>query len=308
MLEEKIKSISRELGFENCRITKAIIPEQDKQNILNWVKNGLNGEMTWFEKNLPVKLEFKNLGFEVKSVILLSLNYLDKDYENVFSEQKIHFSKYAVGEDYHDVIKEKAKPILDYLKKEFPKNFFRQGVDSLPISEKVLAKESGLGWQGKNTNIIHPEFGSYFFISAILTDLDLQVDEKIPDRCGSCRACIDACPTNAIFDEYKIDATKCISYLNIEKKSKLSDDENLHSWIYGCDICQDVCPWNFRVAKKKNIYTNEPKLKIKTIFKEKPLEEFQNFTESEFDNFKKNSATSRISFEKFKENFHSLFE
>ncbi len=305
MLEEKIKSISLELGFENCRITKAIIPETDKQNILDWVKNGLNGEMSWFEKNLPIKLEFKNLGFEVKSVILLSLNYLDEEYEKVFSKQKIHFSKYAVGEDYHDVIKEKAKPILDYLKKEFPKNFFRQGVDSLPISEKVLAKESGLGWQGKNTNIINPEFGSYFFISAILTDLDLQVDEKISDRCGSCRACMDACPTNAIFDEYKIDATKCISYLNIEKKSKLEQDENLHSWIYGCDICQDVCPWNFRVAKKKNIYTNEPKFKIKSIFKDKPLEEFKNFTKSEFDDYKKKSATSRISFEKFKENFFS---
>lgn len=301
MIEEKIKSIAKEAGFENCRITKAKIPNLDKENILSWVNQNLHGGMNWFEKNLDLKLEFKNLGFKVNSVILISLNYLDPEYESIFETEKFNFSRYAVGEDYHEVIKEKAKPILEFLRTEFPNSKFRQGVDSLPVSEKILARESGLGWQGKNTNIIHPDFGSYFFISVILTDLELVEDKMIPDRCGSCTACLDACPTNALFEEYKIDATKCISYLNIEKKT--TREENLHSWVYGCDICQEVCPWNFRVATKKKSYTNESKFKIKSIFKEKTISEMQNFSKEEFEFFQKKSAIGRITYEKFLDNF-----
>ena len=301
--QEKIKQEARKHGFDLCRITPAKIPDADIENIKNWIAENYHGDMKWYERNLDLKFDFKNLGFEVNSVIVLATLYQDPEYAAVFENHSFKFSKYAVGEDYHSVLRKKSLPFIKFLESKFPNNKFRFGVDSLPVPEKILARESGIGWQGKNTNIIHPELGSFFFLSVILTNAHFFYDAPIPDRCGTCTACIDACPTGALFEEYKIDASKCISYYTIEdKRAKFSKDVKLENWIYGCDICQDVCPWNSKVAKKKGVYTKEVAFHIRDIFKTKSSEAILSMSETEFAEFKKNSASDRISYEMFSRN------
>ncbi len=304
MIESKeiiseLSPLIEECGFDFYGIGEAVIPETDRKNILTWVQEGKHGKMDWYPKNMDLRLHFKNLGFEPKSVIALGTLYNDLDYDTISKTMSFRFSRYAVGEDYHRVLRRMANPLLQELRKKFPSNQFRQGVDSLPISEKVLAREAGLGWQAKNTNLIHPEFGSYFFISVILTDLPISV-AKIPvkDRCGTCNACIDACPTNALAP-YQIDAGKCISHHTLEDRSEKIP--NTFGWIAGCDICQDVCPWNQVKARKKGIQTEREELKTRPIFKENP----ESILDLDQDGFERNfgdSAISRMNFKMFRRN------
>lgn len=282
-------SIIVESGFELAGIARAQIPLKDKENILEFCNQSLYGSMDWYPQRNPIRLDFQNLGFIVQSVLVLGMVYHPKKEWEEWMEAKGwkgRVSKYAWGKDYHKVLKKKAKPILEFLREKFPNYKFRQGVDSLPIPEKVLAREAGLGWIGKNTMLIHPELGSYFFLTVILCEVDLHewvhpmtkdqekflkptnlsdnpralyfFQDASKDRCGNCRACLDACPTGALFEPYKIHAGLCISHHTIEyRKETFPEGMETHGWVFGCDICQDVCPWNRVKARKKKVTTQE---------------------------------------------------
>lgn len=305
MEEEEIKRKALECGFELFGVSDAIVPEKDKENLSEWVNKKLYGKMEWYPRNQDLRLQLSNLGFLPKSVIVLGVVYLDKDYEEVFSSKEYKISRYATGKDYHLVLREMAKPLLQYLKKTFPNFHFRQGVDSLPVSEKIFARIAGIGWQGKNTNIINENLGSYFFISVILTDLQLLATAPATDRCGTCNACLDACPTGALFAPYKIDAGKCISHHTIEDRRETFEPRE-DNWIYGCDICQEVCPWNRVKARKRNVFTTKKEFAIREEVKAITKEDFFHMTEEAFQNFVKESAMDRITFSMFKRNLKSI--
>ena len=300
----QIKSKALECGFSLFGVADAIVPERDKENILSWVEQGLAGKMDWYARNQDLRLNLNNLGFIPRSVIVLGCLYQDRDYEEVFATKDFKISRYATGKDYHTVLKKMSLPLLKYLRENFPEKKFRQGVDSLPVPEKVFASEAGIGWQGKNTNIINEDLGSYFFLSVILTDLHLLATQPVTDRCGTCRACLDACPTGALFEPYKIDAGKCISHHTIEDRSEtFSDPVANGKWVYGCDSCQEVCPWNRVKAKKKEVYTLNEEFKLREEFKTFTKEDFLEMTEEEFKEFVKGSAMDRITISMWKRNF-----
>lgn len=300
-LEQEIQTHALKLGFDLVGFANAELVSQEKESIQTWVSKGLHGNMSWYEKSLPIRLNLENLGFRPKSAIVLGLVYLTErgnEFVNI-SEYKI--SQYALGKDYHKVLKVKAKPLLKFLRESFPKNYFRQGVDSLPVAEKVYGKRAGIGWVGKNTNLISPEKGSYFFLSVILTDLELKETGEISDRCGTCRKCLDACPTGALFEEYKIDARKCISYLTIEERAEKLEIP-FQNWVYGCDICQMVCPWNEKAIRWKRFsQTFEFEINPKFLdYKDK----FNTLSEKEWNELQKESAMERISYKQWKRNLN----
>ena len=302
----KIQSKALDCGFSLFGVVDAVVPERDKENILSWVKQGFSGKMDWYARNQDLRLNLNNLGFTPRSVIVLGALYQDRDYEEVFATKDFKISRYATGKDYHNVLKKMSEPLLKYLRENFPENKFRQGVDSLPVPEKVFAREAGIGWQGKNTNIINENLGSYFFLSVIFTDLQLLADKPVTDRCGTCRACLDACPTGALFEPYKIDASKCISHHTIEDRSEtFSDPVANGKWVYGCDICQEVCPWNRVKAKKREVYTLNEEFKLRQEFKTFTKSDFLEMTEEEFQEFVKDSAMDRITFSMWKRNLNS---
>ena len=284
----QIQSKALDCGFSLFGVADAVVPELDKKNILSWVEQGLAGKMDWYARNQDLRLTLNNLGFTPRSVIVLGALYQDRDYEEVFADKEFKISRYATGKDYHLVLKKRSEPLLKYLRENFPENKFRQGVDSLPVAEKVFAREAGIGWQGKNTNIINENLGSYFFLSVILTDLQLLADKPVTDRCGTCRACLDACPTGALFEPYKIDAGKCISYHTIEDRSEtFSDSVANGKWVYGCDICHE----EFKLREEFRTFTKK---------------DFLEMTEEEFQKFVKDSAMDRITFSMWKRNFKAL--
>ncbi|TGK06289.1 tRNA epoxyqueuosine(34) reductase QueG [Leptospira fletcheri] len=302
-LLSELESLSRKNGFQLCGAAKAKVPDSDRENILEWVNSDLHGGMDWYPRNMQLRLEFSGLGFRPESVLVFASLYSDSEYEAIFGESPFRFSRYAVGEDYHTVLRRKAKEILDFLKRTFPNHSFRQGVDSLPVPEKVLAREAGLGWIGKNTNLINEEIGSFFFLTVVLTDVPLRI-ASLPakDRCGTCDACLRACPTGAL-EAYKIDARKCISYKTIEDRSP--SVQGLHGWVYGCDICQEVCPWNRVKAKKKGLETELPELKVRDFFRNK-IESLETISEQEFDSLFRDSSVNRISYSQFRRNWKTL--
>ncbi|MBM9575744.1 tRNA epoxyqueuosine(34) reductase QueG [Leptospira sp. 201903070] len=304
MIESKeiiseLAPLIEECGFDLFGICEAVIPEEDQKNILSWVQEGKHGKMDWYPKNMDLRFHFRNLGFEPKSVLTLGTLYNDPEYDIFCKTMSFQFSRYTIGEDYHEVLRKLAKPLLSELRKKFPNHQFRQGVDSLPVPEKVLAREAGLGWQAKNTNLIHPDLGSYFFLTVILTDLPIVVaNVAVKDRCGTCSACIDSCPTGALAP-YQIDAGKCISHHTLEDRS--STIPNTFGWIAGCDICQDVCPWNDVKARKKGIQTRREEFKTRSIFKEDP-NSILDLDERGFEKTFGDSAISRMNFSMFRRN------
>jgi epoxyqueuosine reductase len=238
------------------------------------------------ERNFDKRMDTTKLVAGSKSVISLLFNYYpSKEINN----DSFKISKYAYGKDYHFIIKDKLKTLLSSMRNEIGEIDGRVFVDSAPIMEKAWAKKSGLGWIGKNTNLISKKTGSFFFIAEIIVDLELEYDNEVTDHCGSCNACLDACPTDALYEPYKIDASKCISYFTIELKEQFPNDlkKDFNDWIFGCDICQDVCPWNkFSIPNKEpllnpkneiNQYSKKDWLELtdevfKVVFKETPLE------------------------------------
>jgi len=244
-----IRSIANQLGFDYCGIAKAEKLEEDARRLESWLKNGLNGSMQYMENYFDLRTDPRKLFPGAKSVITLLKNYYPSQQQK---EDAPKVSKYAYGNDYHEVIKKQLKQFLLHIQEQIGEVNGRGFVDSAPVLERAWAVKSGLGWVGKNGNIITKNNGSYFFIATLIVDIELQYDSPFAkDYCGSCRNCIDACPTDAIMNNKVVDGSKCISYYTIELKDMLIPAEaegKLNNWMFGCDVCMDVCPWN-RFAK-----------------------------------------------------------
>lgn len=239
-----IKAKAEQYGFLSCGISKAEFLEEEARPLENWLKKGMHGEMTYMENHFDKRLNPRLLVEGARSVISLSYNYFPSHLIDSSDNYKI--SKYAYGEDYHFVIKDILSELIADLQEEIGAFGYRVFVDSAPVLERAWARKSGIGWVGKNANILTKKQGSFFFLAEIICDLDLEEDHPVTDHCGACRRCIDACPTNAIVNERIVDGSKCISYATIELKNEIPDyfDGKMDDWIFGCDICQDVCPWN----------------------------------------------------------------
>ena len=264
-----IKNKAIDLGFISCGISKSGFLNDEVNRFEKWLKNNYHGKMSYMERNFDKRMDTTKLVEGSKSVISLLYNYYPSTKIN--NDNNFKISKYAYGKDYHFIIKKKLKTLLNEMRNEIGHIDGRVFVDSAPILERAWAKKSGLGWIGKNTNLISKKTGSFFFIAEIIVDIELDYDNEIKDHCGSCTACLDSCPTDALYEPYKIDASKCISYFTIELKDKFPDNlnEDFKNWIFGCDICQDICPWNS--FSKSN---NDPLLK--------PREELINFTKRDW--------------------------
>lgn len=239
-----IKQKAEKFGFQSCGISKAEFLEEEAPRLEAWLNKGYHGEMQYMENHFDKRLNPTLLVDGAKSVISLSYNYFPKVKIDEINNFKI--SKYAYGEDYHEVIKDILKNMVAELQEEIGEFGFRVFVDSAPVLEKAWARKSGLGWVGKNANLITKKHGSFYFLAEIICDLELEYDLPVTDHCGSCRACIDACPTQAIVSDRIVDGSKCISYATIELKNEIPDYFNgkMDDWMFGCDVCQDVCPWN----------------------------------------------------------------
>ena len=296
-----IKSEAKKNGFDSCGISEAVFLENQAKNYEEWLKNNHHGKMDYMEKNIDKRLDPRKLFDGAKSVISLTYNYFTDKEQKDKSAPKI--SKYAFGEDYHFIIKKKMKNLIFSLKEKIGNFNGRSFVDSAPVMEKEWALRGGLGWIGKNTNIISKKRGSYFFIAEIIVDLELEYDQAVTDHCGNCTACIDSCPTYAIIEPYKLDASKCISYFTIELKDSIPDEfkNKMENWMFGCDICQDVCPWN-RFSKQHN----EPLFNPKSELLNMTLNDWKELTEDTFKKVFNNSPLKRTKFSGLKRNISFL--
>ena len=303
-LQEKslfIKSLAADLGFSFCGISKAERLEQEAPRLESWLKEGRHGKMEYMENHFDMRLDPTKLVPGSKSVVSLLFNYYNPNKQKDVNAPKI--SQYAYGTDYHFVVKNKLKEFMFRLQEKIGKVEGRVFVDSAPILEKAWAAKSGLGWIGKNANLINPKAGSFFFLAELIIDLELETDGSIKDYCGTCTACIDSCPTGAIHEPYKIDGSKCISYFTIELKEEIPKDVSgkFENWMFGCDICQDVCPWN-RFSEKHKEPLFEPSSNILGMKKR----EWEELTKEVFSELFKKSAVKRTKYDGLKRNIAFL--
>jgi epoxyqueuosine reductase len=290
-----IKSTAQSLGFSYCGISKAEFLEDEAPRLEEWLKRNYQGEMHYLENHFDKRLDPTLLVPGAKSVISLIYNYYPR--QEISSELKI--AKYAYGEDYHDVIKEKLSEFMARIQEEIGLVNGRVFVDSAPVMERAWAQRGGLGWIGKNSLLLNRSMGSFFFLAEIILDLELEYDGPIKDYCGSCTACMDACPTDAIPEPYVVDGSKCISYFTIELKGAINDEQqssSFNNWIFGCDICQDVCPWN-RFSKPHEESRFDPKGELS-----KTKAEWIEMTREVFEDVFAKSAVNRTKFEGLKRN------
>lgn len=296
-----IRQEAARLGFSHCGISKAGFLEEEAPLLEKWLKNGMHGNMHYMENHFDKRLDPRKLVDGAKSVVSLLLNYYTDKKQDDSEAPKI--SMYAYGKDYHDVIKEKLKLFLSFIRANIGEVNGRVFVDSAPVLDKAWAKKSGLGWIGKNTNLINPKAGSYFFIAELILDLDLETDVPIQDYCGTCSACIDACPTDAIIQPYVVDGSKCISYFTIELKEEIPVEVTgkFENWAFGCDICQQVCPWNSFSTPQREKDFNPPDevLKMKKS-------DWEELTDDVFQKLFKHSAVMRTGYKGLKRNIAFL--
>lgn len=287
------------MGFLSCGISKAEFLEEEAPRFEKWLNEQKHGQMAYMENHYDKRLDPRLLVPGAKSVVSLLLNYYTDEHQ-VEGAPKI--SKYAYGTDYHFVIKEKLKQLFQILQEEIGEINGRVFVDSAPVMDKAWAGRSGLGWMGKNTNLINKKVGSFFFIAEMILDLKLDYDTPVTDHCGTCTACIDSCPTGAL-TPYNIDASRCISYLTIELKDQIPSEfqNKMDDWSFGCDICQDVCPWN-RFSKPHNEPLFEPRSELLEFTKK----DWEELTETTFDIIFKNSAVKRTRYKGLKRNLAFL--
>lgn len=289
-LTNQIKRKALELGFFSCGISKVEFLENEAKPLEDWLKNGMHGKMHYMENHFDKRLNPALLVDAAKSVVSVLLNYFPK--EDIFKNERIKISKYAYGEDYHFVIKEKLSELTAFIRGLTGELNIRSFTDSAPILEKAWAKKSGLGWIGKNGNLITQKVGSFYFLGEIILDLELDYDGPTTDHCGTCTKCIEGCPTEAIVQPYIVDGSKCISYLTIELKDQFIPFEfagKMQNWVYGCDICQDVCPWNsFATPTNESLFEPNSAMHVDLLF---------SLTEDQFKNYFKFSPIKRAKYE-----------
>jgi epoxyqueuosine reductase len=293
-----IKAEAKRLGFMFCGIAKAAFLEEEAPRLEAWLKQGRHGEMQYMENHFDKRLDPRLLVDGAKSVISLALNYYTDIQQNDPSAPKL--SKYAYGTDYHFVIKDKLKQLLNFMQENIGEVGGRAFVDSAPVLDRAWAKKAGLGWIGKNANLINKQSGSFFFLAELIVDLEMKYDiAPTADHCGTCTRCIDACPTDAIAAPYMIDGSRCISYLTIELKNEIPDEfkGKTADWMFGCDICQDVCPWN-----KFSVLHNEPAFNPHPDLLGISKRDWEEITEDTFQKVFKNSAVKRTKFAGLKRN------
>ena len=284
-----VKQLAAELGFNFCGIAKATKLDDDARRLESWLNKGMHGSMHYMERYFDMRIDPAKLVPGARSVITLLLNYFPNEMQH---NDDLKISKYAYGKDYHEVIREKLNKYIGNMKSRIGDLHGRGFVDSAPVLERTWAQRSGLGWVAKNGNLINKQMGSFFFIATLITDLDLVPDEPFAkDYCGTCSRCIDACPTEAILPGKVVDGSKCISYFTIELKEMLIPTEmkgKFENWMFGCDICQDVCPWN-RFSKPTNEIEFTPLPEILDL----STKEWEMMTEEKFKKIFDHSPLSR---------------
>ncbi|MBA5793830.1 tRNA epoxyqueuosine(34) reductase QueG [Flavobacterium sp. xlx-214] len=297
-----IKQKAQQLGFSYCGVSQATFLEEEAPHLETWLKNNMHGEMQYMENHFDKRLDPRLLVPGAKSVVSLLLNYFPTQQQNADAYK---ISKYAYGEDYHFVIKDKLKDLLHFIQDEIGEVDGRVFVDSAPVLDKAWAAKAGLGWVGKNNNLIRKQEGSFFFVAELIIDLELMYDTATTNHCGSCTACIDACPTQAIESPYIVNGSKCISYLTIELKDAIPTEfqGKLDDWMYGCDVCQDVCPWN-KFSKPHNELLFNPKPTLIDYDKN----QWNDLTLEVFNEIFKKSAVKRTKFTGLMRNIQFLNE
>ena len=307
-----IKAEAKRLGFLSCGISRADFLEEEAPRLEQWLRKGMHGEMAYMENHFDKRLDPRKLVPDAKSVISLLYNYFPStelpngktdanESERTGPNYKI--SKYAYGEDYHQVIKDKLREMVVCIQEEIGEVDGRIFVDSAPVLDKAWAARGGLGWIGKHSNLLTRQVGSFYFIAELILDLDLPADHPVTDHCGSCTACLDACPTQAIVAPYVVDGSKCISYYTIELKNEIPPDMRgaWDDWIFGCDVCQDVCPWN-RFSKPHQ----EPRFEASPELKAMQARDWEELTEEVFRKVFSKSAVKRTKYSGLKRNIEFL--
>jgi epoxyqueuosine reductase len=288
MNEQLIKSTATQLGFTFCGISKAEFLAEEAPKLEEWLKRGYQGKMGYLENHFDKRLDPRLLVPGAKSVVSLLYNYFPK--KDLAKASNLKIAKYAYGEDYHRVVKEKLQEFIHIIQSEIGEVNGRAFVDSAPVHERAWAAKSGLGWIGKNSLLLNRHMGSFFFLAELILDLELEPDGPVKDYCGTCTACMDACPTSAIPEPYVVDGSKCISYFTIELKEEIPSEVKgkFENWIFGCDICQDVCPWN-RFSKPHHEKKFEPHPDLEKM----TTSDWHEITEDVFQKLFKKSALKR---------------
>lgn len=297
-----IKNEAKNLGFMFCGVSKAEFLENEAPRLESWLNKNMHGEMCYMENHFDKRLDPRLLVDGARSVISLGLNYYSNHKQTDPLAPKI--SQYAYGADYHQVIKDKLKQLLAIINEKIGEVGGRAFVDSAPVLDKAWAKKSGMGWIGKNSNLINKKAGSFFFLAELIIDLELEYDiEPTADHCGSCTRCIDACPTDAIVGPYIVDGSRCISYLTIELKDEIPQEfkGKMDNWMFGCDICQDVCPWN-----KFSVLHNEPSFNVAPELLDMSKNDWEEITQDVFQKIFKSSAVKRTKFTGLRRNIEFL--
>ena len=295
---KSIKKKAEELGFQKVGIARAEKTPQEKANLDSWLMQGNHASMAWMMNRKDERGNIHKYFPEARSVIAVGMNYYTgNDQNDLRSDYK--FSNYAWGDDYHTVLKKQLYQLLNWIKENNSKVKGVVCVDTSPVMDKVWAQRGGLGWIGKHTNLISRDLGSWLFLGELILDLELDYDAPFEeDLCGTCLACIESCPTQAL-DEYKIDAGKCISYLTIEHRGELPESQSdLHGWIYGCDVCQEVCPWNEKFAIETKTGEFQPRKEIVEFISE----DWDSLDEDSFKRLFKDSAVKRTKYVGLKRN------
>ncbi|HLT50452.1 MAG TPA: tRNA epoxyqueuosine(34) reductase QueG [Arenibacter sp.] len=295
-----IKEEAKRLGFLSCGISKAEFLEEEAPRLEKWLNNNMNGEMQYMENHFDKRLDPTKLVEGSRSVISLLLNYYPEE-KQVADSYKL--SKYAYGQDYHHIIKSKLKALQEFIAEKIGEVNGRAFVDSAPVLDKAWAAKSGLGWIGKHSNLLTQQVGSFYFIAELIVDLELEYDSRTTDHCGTCTACLDACPTQAIVAPYVVDGSRCISYLTIELKNEIPAEfqGKTDDWMFGCDVCQDVCPWNrFSQAHNEPLFDPHPELLSMT------KKDWDEITEDVFKKVFQKSPVKRTKFTGLKRNIDFL--
>lgn len=303
-LTQAIKQQALRLGFDDCRMAKAERLDEDAFLLESWLNQQMHGKMAYMENYFDKRVNPQLLVEGAKSVISLSYNYYTAEQQSDSNAPKL--AMYALGEDYHTVVKEKLEMLLSYIRSQVGEVSGRCFVDSAPVLERAWAKKSGIGWVGKNANILTKRKGSYFFLAEIILDLELEYDSPVKDYCGTCTRCIDACPTDAIYEPYKVDGSKCISYFTIELKDEVLPADykgKFENWMFGCDICQQVCPINSQ-AQPHNETRFQPSAELLGMTKN----DWQELNEETFRNLFRHSPVKRTKFKGLKRNIEFLLK